>query len=71
MVHRVGAGRRQAAVDPQGQGRAERHAATAAQAGDIHGNPAMGVRFVSSNAQPNRKRRALTVEDVDAILSKL
>jgi len=45
--------------------------ATAAQAGDIHGNPAMGVRFVSSNAQPNRKRRALTVEDVDAILSKL
>jgi hypothetical protein len=45
--------------------------ATAAQAGDIHGNPALGVRFVPSTAQPKRQRRMLTVEDVDAILSKL
>ena len=45
--------------------------ATAAQAGDIHGNPALGVRYVAFVAQPKRKRRALTVEDVDAILSKL
>jgi hypothetical protein len=30
--------------------------ATAAQAGDIHGNPALGVRFVPSHAQLKRKR---------------
>jgi integrase len=45
--------------------------ATAAQAGDIHGNPALGVRFVPSHAQLKRTRRTLTIEDVDAILSKL
>jgi integrase len=37
----------------------------------VHGNPALGVRFVPTNAQPKRERRTLTVEDVDAILSKL
>jgi integrase len=41
--------------------------ATAAQAGDIQANPAIGVRYVPVNAQPKRQRRTLTVEDVDAI----
>jgi integrase len=45
--------------------------ATAAQAGDIPANPVIGVRYVPTNAQPKRKRRTLTVEDVDSILRKL
>lgn len=38
--------------------------ATAAQAGDIAANPAVGVRYVPTNVQPKRQRRTLTVEDV-------
>ena len=43
--------------------------ATAAQAGDIPANPALGCRYVPQRATPKRKRRQLTVADVDAILS--
>jgi len=31
----------------------------------------LGVRYVPTNAQPKRQRRALGIDDVDAILSKL
>ena len=45
--------------------------ATAAQAGDIQANPVVGIRYVPTNAHPKRLCRALTIEDVDAIRSKL
>ena len=45
--------------------------ATARQDGDIPSNPVLGVRYVPTNAAPRRKRRTLTVADVDAILDAL
>jgi integrase len=46
--------------------------ATAAQDGAIRSNPVLGVRYVPAvTAAPKRKRRNLTVADVDAILSAL
>jgi integrase len=46
--------------------------ATAAQEGAIPSNPVLGVRYVPSSEVPaKRKRRQLTVADVDAILAVL